>query len=68
MVKRSFFEFRRDMIPTPKSLLISVMEKCLDLALRTGGAAGSVAPTQTPSGDKSMLIASKLHLDIQNQC
>ena len=26
------------------------MEKCLDLALRTEGAAGSVAPTQTPSG------------------
>ena len=26
------------------------MEKCLDLALRTEGAAGSVAPTQTPFG------------------
>ena len=28
------------------------MEKCLDLALRTEGAAGSVAPTQTPSGSR----------------
>ena len=32
------------------------MEKCLDLALRTEGAAGSVAPTQTPSGAQNFII------------
>ena len=32
------------------------MEKCLDLALRTEGAAGSVAPTQTPSDIKNFII------------
>ena len=32
------------------------MEKCLDLALRTEGAAGSVAPTQTPSDTKNFII------------
>ena len=34
----------------PSGFVHFAMEKCLDLALRTEGAAGSVAPTQTPSG------------------
>jgi len=35
------------------------MEKCLDLALRTEGAAWSVAPTQTPSGALKIFIIMK---------
>ena len=38
------------------------MEKCLDLALRTEGAAGSVAPTQTPSDTLKLIIMQTTNL------
>ena len=38
------------------------MEKCLDLALRTEGTAGSVAPTQTPSDTKNFIIMQTTNL------
>ena len=37
----------RHVSAAPLSLFIASMENCLDLAIRTGGAAGSDAPTQT---------------------
>ena len=47
------------------------MENCLDLALRTEGAAGSVAPTQTPSGAQNLIIMQTQNLkelrELRNQ-